>query len=124
MGYLPGSRKQQSLVGPNLNLPLSTAPQNSPAPNDATALNSASRLTIWQNRISLAILVVFCITLGMLLIVLPWMTVWTENRFLSSYPELWALLRNQFTRGAISGLGLVDIWIGISETVHYTDPVK
>jgi hypothetical protein len=36
-------------------------------------------------------------------------------------PWLAAVLHNGAVRGMISGLGLLDIWIGISEAVHYRD---
>ena len=81
-----------------------------------------SQLTIWVHRLSLVVLVVFCIELGMLLAILPWTRVWTENSLLVSYPALATFMRNNFARGAISGLGLLDIWIGIWEAVHYSDP--
>jgi hypothetical protein len=81
-----------------------------------------SRLTVWVHRLSMVVLVVFCIELGMLLTILPWTRVWTENSLLMSYPALGSFLRNDFARGAITGLGLIDIWIGIWEAVHYSDP--
>src|SRR6266404_7206355 len=81
-----------------------------------------SRFEIWSNRIFLVIRVIFWIELGMLLIVLPWTRVWTENNFLMRWPELRALLDQNFVRGAASGLGLLDIWIGIWDAVHYKDP--
>jgi hypothetical protein len=31
------------------------------------------------------------------------------------------VLDNGTVRGLISGLGLLDIWIGVSEAVHYRD---
>jgi hypothetical protein len=86
------------------------------------AYPQVSRLTIWVHRLSLVILVVFCIELGMLLTILPWTRVWTENSLLISYPALGAFMRNDFARGAITGLGLVDVWIGIWEAIHYSDP--
>jgi hypothetical protein len=30
-------------------------------------------------------------------------------------------LRHGFVRGAVSGLGLVDVWLGILETINYRD---
>jgi hypothetical protein len=33
------------------------------------------------------------------------------------------LIGNNFVRGAISGIGIIDLWIGIWEAVHYRDPV-
>jgi hypothetical protein len=87
-----------------------------------SAYQQVSSLTIWVHRLSLAILVVFCIELGMLLAILPWTRVWTENTLLVAYPTLGAFMRNDFARGAITGLGLLDVWIGVWEAIHYSDP--
>jgi hypothetical protein len=77
---------------------------------------------LWLQRISLFILVLFCVYLGVIVAVLPWWTsVWDHNLFLQSHPHLWGVLRLGFVRGIISGLGVLDIWIGISEAIHYRD---
>jgi hypothetical protein len=53
---------------------------------------------------------------------LPWWTrVWDHNLFIQSHPALATFLHNGAVRGVVSGLGLLDIWIGISEAVHYRD---
>jgi hypothetical protein len=95
-------------------------------PDDQMVAGSASpqvpRLTVWVHRLSLVVLVVFCIELGMLLVILPWTRVWTDNSLLISYPPLGAFMRNNFARGAITGLGLVDVWIGVWEAIRYSDP--
>ncbi len=83
-----------------------------------------SRIVIWSHRLSLVVLVVFCIELGMLLAILPWTTVWNQNSFLVAHPGLRSIFQNNFVRGLATGIGLVDIWIGIWEAVHYRDPVK
>lgn len=77
---------------------------------------------IWLQRLSLFILVLFCLYLGVTVTVLPWWTqVWDRNLFFLSHPQLWAILRLRPVRGVISGLGLLDIWIGVSEAIHYRD---
>lgn len=77
---------------------------------------------IWLQRLSLFILVIFCLYLGVIVVVIPWWTsVWDRNLFLTSHPALWAVLHTSAARGVISGLGLLDIWIGISEAIHYHD---
>jgi hypothetical protein len=81
------------------------------------------RYIVWSHRLSLVVFVVFCIELGMLLAILPWTTVWNQNSFINGYPGLKAIVQNNFLRGIATGLGLVDIWIGIWEAVHYRDPV-
>jgi hypothetical protein len=30
-------------------------------------------------------------------------------------------MHHGFVRGAISGLGVLDLWLGISEAIHYRD---
>jgi len=77
---------------------------------------------VWLQRLSLFVLVLFCVYLGVLVMVLPWWTrVWDRNMFIQAHPWLAAVLHNGAVRGIISGLGLLDIWIGISEAVHYRD---
>jgi len=77
---------------------------------------------VWLQRLSLFVLVLFCVYLGALVMVLPWWTrIWDQNNFIQSRPALAALLHTGAMRGLISGLGLLDIWIGISEAVHYRD---
>jgi hypothetical protein len=77
---------------------------------------------VWLQRISLCVLVLFCVYLGVLVMVLPWWTrMWDQNMFLAARPHLARVLHMGAVRGAISGLGLLDIWIGISEAVHYRE---
>ena len=90
-----------------------------PAPPPPPANTSGP---VWFQRISLFILVIFCLYLGVIVTALPWWTaVWDRNAFLLAHPHLWAVLRLGPVRGIISGLGLLDIWIGISEAVSYRD---
>lgn len=77
---------------------------------------------VWLQRLSLFVLVLFCLYLGVLVTLLPWWTrFWDNNLFFQAHPTLSAVLHNGAVRGFISGLGLLDIWIGISEAVHYRD---
>ena len=52
-----------------------------------------------------------CFLLGVLLIFLPWSGVWERNYFLNHYPSWVPFLLNPSVRGAISGLGLLDIGV-------------
>ncbi len=77
---------------------------------------------VWLQRLSLFVLVLFCVYLGVLVMVLPWWTrIWDHNAFIQARPTLAKVLHNGSVRGIISGLGLLDIWIGISEAVNYRD---
>ena len=52
---------------------------------------------------------------GLLLIILPWTVLWDRNYLLSAIPWVHELARNAYVRGAVSGLGLVNVGIGIAE---------
>jgi len=49
--------------------------------------------------------------LGVLLILVPWMGYWDHNFFLDKYPELIPLLLHPSVRGAVTGLGALDIFL-------------
>jgi hypothetical protein len=77
---------------------------------------------LWLQRISLFVLVLFCVYLGILVAILPWWSrIWDHNGFFNAYPLLGKLMRNGAVKGFITGLGLLDIWVGISEVIQYRD---
>jgi hypothetical protein len=91
-------------------------------PQRITSITYGRATPIWLQRISLFVLVLFCVYLGVLVMVLPWWSrIWDHNALMDSYPLVAAFLRSGAVRGIISGIGLLDIWIGISEAVHYRD---
>ena len=93
-----------------------------PAPRLPGADAGSGSGPVWFQRLSLFIQVLFCIYLGVIITALPWWTaIWDQNAFLLAHPHLLAVLRLGPVRGVISGLGLIDIWIGISEAVHYRE---
>ncbi len=51
----------------------------------------------------------------MLLILIPWSTFWERNYFAAVIPGLEAVLGNPFVRGAVSGLGLVNVLAALGE---------
>jgi len=77
--------------------------------------------SLWMHRIWLAVFVLFSLEVGIILTLLPWTRIWTENSLLLGYPQLREFLTHNFVRGLISGLGLVDIWMGVAEAVRYRE---
>lgn len=74
----------------------------------------------WFQRVMSVLLIIFCLELGLFLLVYPWTDGWSANYF------AWAAARgmiqpwhtfwnNTYVRGAISGLGAVNLWIAIAE---------
>jgi hypothetical protein len=79
---------------------------------------------LWLIRAWVVIRVAFFIELGMVLVVLPWTRSWTENSLLASYPSIRSFLQNNFVCGVISGLGFLDIGLGIWEAVRYASGAR
>jgi antibiotic biosynthesis monooxygenase (ABM) superfamily enzyme len=59
--------------------------------------------------------VVFLLCLGMTLFLAPWGSLWHENFLVMRYTCLSVIGHNYFVQGAISGLGLTNIWLAIDE---------
>ena len=76
---------------------------------------------IWVQRFVLVSTVIFCLWIGLVLAVLPWLPAWTENALVNDFPNLKWFLGTGFVRGLVTGLGLLDLWIGISEAVQYRE---
>ena len=47
--------------------------------------------------------------LGVVLMLLPWLGYWEHNYFLDKYPGLIPYLLHPSVRGAVSGLGVLDV---------------
>jgi len=109
----------------------SSAPEKAPEPpgqpsETPTALldpsdeNARARaIQLWMHRVSVFLFVLISAVAGVLLIILPWTPEWTDNYLLLSFPALRTIVANGFFRGICSGLGLLDIWIGFWEALHY-----
>jgi hypothetical protein len=55
------------------------------------------------------------------LLVLPWSPLWDNNHLLQAYPHVAALLSYGATRGIVSGIGLLDLWIAVDDTLHRSE---
>ena len=86
---------------------------------DVAGTPPLSSLQLWMHRISVFLFVLVSAVAGVLLIILPWTPEWTDNYLLLSFPSLRSIVSNGFFRGICSGLGLLDIWIGFWEALHY-----
>ena len=71
----------------------------------------------WYQKLSSILLIAFCLELGCFLLVFPWIGDAWANNFFSS------LLRrgywdNGYLRGAVSGLGVINLYISFVELVR------
>jgi hypothetical protein len=60
------------------------------------------------------LLVAYFLEAGILLVVVPWSGFWERNYFAQAVPVLGAITANFFVRGAVSGLGLINVAAGLS----------
>jgi hypothetical protein len=69
----------------------------------------------WHHKMIGLLAVIVCFELGIFLMVFPWVSDWDLNYF-SSLPfwfqNVW---RSPYFRGAISGLGVLNVWISFTE---------
>ncbi|HEX5233805.1 MAG TPA: hypothetical protein VFW25_00600 [Silvibacterium sp.] len=79
------------------------------------------QIPLWLMYVELLVRVVVCISIGLVLIWLPWTPLWASNPLLLHSPRLAYLAVNGIARGIVSGMGLLDIWIGISDAIHYKE---
>lgn len=65
------------------------------------------------NRIFRFVMLLVWFELGLMLILVPWSNIWDVNYFLYQYPYLGFFVKNPFLRGAISGLGFMNVLFSI-----------
>jgi hypothetical protein len=63
------------------------------------------------------LLVAFFFEVGFVLIVIPWSAFWDRNYFAQLAPALGAVITNNFVRGAVSGLGVINILVGVADLI-------
>ena len=61
------------------------------------------------------LLVAYFIEVGLLLVLVPWSPFWERNYFLTALPALHQIVSNNYLRGAVSGLGVVNLLMGFHE---------
>ena len=61
------------------------------------------------------ILAAFFLEVGLLLAVLPWSGFWDSNYFGAAWPGLHRVMTNNYVRGAVTGLGVVNLCAGLAD---------
>ncbi len=71
------------------------------------------------NKALFVIYVLYCLEVGIFLLVYPWMRLWDQNFLLQYSAYLRVVLLNDFFRGAVSGLGIANLILGAWEVAHF-----
>lgn len=103
--------------------PNAVSPQPSPSepPTAGPVPVPQPRAAHWMHRADLFLRVMVRLYLGLILFFLPWTHLWTFNRFFLYYAPVAHVVQNGAVRGVVSGLGLLNLWIAISEAIHYNE---
>lgn len=72
----------------------------------------------WTAKATALLFAVFCLELGAFLIVFPWLDVYPSNWFIHARPEFAPLLTSNSFRGAMTGLGCLNVLVGVAEALR------
>lgn len=89
------------------------------------ASESANGVTVRLGRgrfLSQLLFVLFCLEVGFVLLLIPWTNFWDSNYFFTIMPQLNHFWLSAYLRGAVSGVGLINLWIGFYEVWHMKRP--
>ena len=77
-----------------------------------------------MNRLLAVAFILFCFEIGLFLFFVPWSALWEHNVLLTYSASLRGFLLNNFVRGAVSGLGVVDVALGLFELAVFWKSLK
>jgi len=102
---------------PRLSVPLGPAP---PPPPQVPPEKAPGRR--WYQYLGPAVFALFCIELGVLLVLAPWIEIYERNVY-QFIPLSWQpiLLSRQF-RGALSALGFLNFLVAVNELIDLVRP--
>ena len=69
----------------------------------------------WYHKVSAILFITFCLEIGIFLLIFPWTEYWDANYFSGLLPAWEPYWDNMYIRGAISGLGVVNLYISFME---------
>lgn len=91
---------------------LAEEPRQTPEPSKHT----------WVHKLGVFLFIVVCFEVGAFLIVFPWMPQWDTNAVGHLIPGLRDVWLSSYFRGALSGLGLLNIYISLGEVSRLRRP--
>ena len=62
-----------------------------------------------------ALITVYFVEVGLILVIAPWTTFWDRNYFVESFPFFEAILTSHVVRGGVTGVGLVSLGAALAD---------
>jgi hypothetical protein len=72
----------------------------------------------WYHKTGAVLFIVFCLEIGCFLLIFPWTEYWEWNFLGSLIPRAHLFWDSSYVRGAVSGLGLVNLYIAFVEIIR------
>ncbi len=69
----------------------------------------------WVHKGFALLFIIFCMELGVVLLFYPWTQQWAESPIPALVAPLRGFWHSGYFRGAVSGLGLLNLWIALTE---------
>jgi len=69
----------------------------------------------WFQKMWAVLLITFCLEIGLFLLIFPWTEAWDNNYFANSIARVRQYWDNMYLRGAVSGLGVINLYISLAE---------
>ncbi|MGB7762466.1 MAG: hypothetical protein WBL61_21710 [Bryobacteraceae bacterium] len=73
----------------------------------------------WYHMLGSAALIGICTGMGFFLLIFPWSGFWEANSFVLQVPEAREYWSSPYLRGAISGLGLVNLIFALVDLIRF-----
>ncbi|HWB85806.1 MAG TPA: hypothetical protein VG675_16810 [Bryobacteraceae bacterium] len=91
-------------------------PQHSAADTSLPEVESIERPRLrWYHKTWAILFAMVCLEIGLFLLIFPWTEYWDNNYFSAFIPEWHRYWDNMYVRGAMSGLGVVNLYIAFLE---------
>lgn len=87
-------------------------------PPQSAGSNTPSRIHDHGGALALcrsALYIAYWVLSGILMLWLPWTSIWENNYFLYLHPELRPVVCNPYFKGGVFGLGIVNLVLGFEE---------
>ena len=68
-----------------------------------------------MNVVARLLLLAYFVEVGLVLLVVPWSPLWDRNYFVDLWPAVAGVTRSNLVRGAVSGLGILNLWAAMAE---------
>jgi hypothetical protein len=76
----------------------------------------------WYHKLGIFLFIIVCFEVGAFLTVFPWTPQWDTNSLANLVPMLRDFWTSSYFRGALSGLGLLNIYISLGEVSRLRRP--